>query len=142
MKRILLLFALILLSCSNDDDNSQSESQNLIVGVWKPIKEIDRCPNQADDVYNLTECEQMGRLTFNSNGTLSDTGFNENGEDCEISYESNSTWEIRNGELFVDDNGVEEKVEFFEVTQNILKLGELDNDFCNGGIYFTEYQKV
>lgn len=137
-----IMCLLLLTSCSKDDDNTSTEPSNLLIGIWKPTKEIDRCPNQSDDIYNLTECEQMSRLNFNENGTFNSVSYNENNNDCVISIQSNSNWVLRNGDLYVTDEGTEEIVEFFEVTNNTLRLGEFDNEFCEGGIFYTEYQKV
>ncbi|MDN3667523.1 hypothetical protein ACFFU1_10050 [Algibacter miyuki] len=71
MKKINVLFtfliALTILSCSSDDNNNSDNDP--IVGVWKPIKEIETYNDNSTIEFEYTACQQRSRFTYNANGT-------------------------------------------------------------------------
>lgn len=85
MKRIKLIIigivALSVLSCSKSDDKEEVIIQgDLIVGVWKPIKDIEFIGG-IEEVYFYSVCEQKSRFTFDLSGEL----------DVQLFYEDENT---------------------------------------------------
>lgn len=73
-----LFILLLFVSCSKDD--TQNSSQDLIIGVWKPIKYVIVSFNGTEDVYDLNACEQKSRYTFTKDGIVKfEDFFNDNG---------------------------------------------------------------
>ena len=75
MKKIKLFFGIlvglmIFSSCGNDDDTDPDFDEDLIVGVWKPIKHIDVCSSGNESVEVASVCEQLSRITFTSDGVI------------------------------------------------------------------------
>lgn len=144
----ILIGLMIFSSCSSDDDNSTNSTS--IVGIWKPIKEVDVCSTGNEDIYTYDSCEQTDRVTFESNGNVNETSYYLNGNsDCVLDYTENGTWEINNGNLTITQQGQTIQITFFELTGNTLKLGQYDNDsndLCDGGnlpsLYYTEFVRV
>lgn len=68
MKKLNLIFiffiGLYFISCSSDDDNSNTTENNLL-GEWILVNQIYDGQNEE-----LSDCELQETLTFNSNGTL------------------------------------------------------------------------
>ncbi|AOW20729.1 lipocalin-like domain-containing protein [Urechidicola croceus] len=143
----ILIGLMIFSSCSSDDDsNSDSTS---IVGIWKPIKEVDVCSTGSEETYDFSICEQKSRVTFSSNETLNITDFDDNTGDCLEDYNENGTWSLTGDNLSVTLNGETNNPTFFELTNNTLRIGYYDNDEndpCDGGNlpshYYTEYTRV
>ncbi len=97
MKKLNLLFGIIIgiiiLSCSSENDNNTN--QNTIIGEWQQIKTIEVYFDGTEISEDLTQCEQQGRLTLNSNGILTSLRYYEDDENnC---FEDNTfvsgTWE-------------------------------------------------
>ena len=143
---ILILVSFFIFSCKSDDDNNSnpndSNPNDSIIGVWKPLREIDECPNGETDTFEYNECEQSGRLTFNSNGSYAEFGMNGNINDCQIDYEDTGSWSIDNENLTITLSGESFPVTFFEINNNTLKLGQYDDDECAGGWYYLELVRV
>lgn len=144
---ILLIFisTLILSSCSSDDDSNSIS----IVGIWKPIAEVDVCSTGSEETYNYSTCEQLSRTTFSSNGTLNISEFDDNTGDCIEDYNVNGTWVLNGGNLSATLEGETINPTFFELTDNTLRIGYYDNDAndpCDGGNlpshYYTEFTRV
>ena len=125
----ILTFTILISSCKvADDNNSNPEDSNLIdlvVGTWQPLKDVRVCTG-GNEIVDIDECGQKGRLTINSNGTYSESFYEMFDGNCTPNEEESGTWEIRNGKLFGDN----EEVTFFEVEKNILRVGEVQQ---NGG---------
>lgn len=147
-KKILLgalIGVLILSSCSNNDDSNSTS----IVGIWKPIAEVDVCSTGSKETYDYSSCEQLSRTTFSSNGTLNITEFDDNTGDCIEDYKENGTWTLNGDNLSANLGGETINPTFFELTSNTLRIGYYDNDAnnpCDGGnlpsYYYTEYTRV
>jgi len=88
MKKLNFIFGvfiafLILSACSKDDNNSNS-NQDPIIGVWKPVKEVDVNFDGTEDVYNITTCHQKSRYVFSENGEVSIVMFGDYNEDGDV----------------------------------------------------------
>ena len=76
--------------------------------------------------------------------------FNDYSGNCVQSDGSSGTWEIINEKLFITENGFTDEVTFFEISNNILKLGTVEtdpfDDPCSATVgvshYYTEYRRV
>lgn len=138
---ILVIFLLLLIACSIDNNSTSTSS---IIGAWQPLREVDVCSNEPDEVSELSSCSKTGRFIFLDNGNFTSTTYSINGSgNCELEISDNGTWELSGNRLFIsDDNGTLREVGFFELDDNTLRAGEFDNEFCNGGYYYTEFQKV
>ena len=131
----ILIGLMIFSSCSSDDDNNSDSTS--IVGIWKPIAEVGVCQDGSEqiDEYSISE-QESEKLTFNINGTFSGI--------------YNGTWEITNGKLFLTENGITDEATFFELTNNRLRIGSIEenpfDDPCSVSVglshYYTEYTKV
>ena len=157
MKTINLFFYLMLLlltlsfSCSNSDDEGASENtlEQQFIGTWQPLKFVVVCSTGSVEEEIYTTCEGQGRLTVNGNGTWSETYFYEYIDDnCESDGESSGVWEIIEEKLIVTEIGFSEiEIDFFQVNNNVLQLGQYDDEFpCDGdkpsSHYYMEYAKV
>lgn len=67
---IFALLTLFIVSCSKDsDDNNDLSGDDLLIGVWKPVKDVETY-NGVEEVYIYNTCEQKSRLTFEGNGNI------------------------------------------------------------------------
>lgn len=71
MKNLILIFTILLLSCSNDDNKPQ---ENPLKGTWKLIETYS---SDGGSNPQWTSVENGYTYTFNSNGTYSSTRFSE-----------------------------------------------------------------
>ena len=71
----IIVFAIILLNCSSENENTNSD--NTILGFWKPLKQINECSDGTQEIFNRKICEQNGRTNFLSNGNFNTTQFEE-----------------------------------------------------------------
>jgi len=72
MKKILLLaLALIMGACSTSD----SPNQDLIIGIWKPIRDVEVFNNGNEEIDLPSVCELKNRFTFRKDKTLFFTNF-------------------------------------------------------------------
>lgn len=92
----LALLTLILFSCSSNDNNL---SQNSIVGVWKPIKSVDICPDEQPTSRDYSICQQKYRVIFYENGNWEETEY-EDYNGCTLDDIINATWSVSNGKLY------------------------------------------
>lgn len=67
---IFALLTLFIVSCAKDsDDNNDLSGDDLLIGVWKPVKDVETY-NGVEEVYIYNTCEQKSRFTFEANGKL------------------------------------------------------------------------
>lgn len=80
MKKILLLLSIsfLIISCSNDDSDDETE----IIGQWKLI-EVNADPGDGSGIFQTVESDKV--VVFLKNGTVTS-----NGTICYISTESNN----------------------------------------------------
>ena len=71
-----VLLTLFIVSCSKDDDSKNSDGDDLIIGVWKPVKDV-WMNNGVEEVDISSTCEQKSRLTFEGNGNIKILSFYE-----------------------------------------------------------------
>ncbi|MDO9038731.1 MAG: hypothetical protein Q7U59_10340 [Lutibacter sp.] len=71
-----VVLALLIASCSNNDDNNNSTGDDLLIGVWKPVKDV-WMNNGVEQVDISSTCEQKSRLTFEGNGNIKILSFYE-----------------------------------------------------------------
>lgn len=78
-----LLFTFLIVSCSKDDNNNNTTADDLLIGAWKPIKDVDSSSG-SNDVYTYNTCEQKSRITFEASGNIIALDFyeDENTGDC------------------------------------------------------------
>ena len=141
----LLIGLLILSSCSNNDDSNS----NSIIGVWKPVKEVDVCSTGSEQSSDYSACHQQSRYTFNADGSLTIVDYQLENGDCIITYNENGVWQLNNDNLTLTIGGETNNPTFFELTNNTLRVGYYDsdpNDPCDGGNlpshYYTEFNRV
>ena len=149
--KILTMALILCVSCSKNDDGDTPPVNNLeksLIGTWKQMKFVVGCSSGSDEVSNSTACEQQGRLTIKSDGTFSETYYYDYGMGCEEEDIEMGSWRIYNNKLFVtDDYFGEYEVTYFEVTQNVLRVGQYDTDYpCDSGgnstHYYYEYTRI
>lgn len=142
------LFTLLIVSCSKDDDNNNSTSDDLIIGVWKPVKDVDSSSG-SNDVYTYTTCEQKSKMTFDASGNIIALDFYEDestGNCTQDSSFSSGTWEkISEGNYkitstYYDDSTKKNEtyVDTYNIsfpTANTMKI-VIDNS------YYIEYSRV
>lgn len=120
MKKLLFLIPFILLSCSKDEANENSDDP--IVGTWKPIGNVDMYEfnSYEENLFEESECEQRSRLTFEMNGKASYVEYSE-------VYEGN---EVVACEIEEDDS----KIAFWRKLDNTYeyKLDTEGADFTTG----------
>lgn len=141
MKKLNLLFGILIavtiLSCSSDDDDSNS-NESTILGEWILVNQIYDGQNE-----NLSDCELQETLTFNSDGTL--ISYYTDNDPCEFFTE------IQQYEL----NGDELKILFGQNSDfrfNVLTLSttelSIENFYRNGETLeennrtIYEYEKI
>jgi Lipocalin-like domain len=144
-----ILICFLVTTCSNN--NIGSSTTDLIIGIWKPIKEVGVCQDNSLQIDEYSTCEQNNdKLTFNANGLFNWVYFDENNGVCTQIGEYSGTWEINNGDLFLTENGLTDMVTFFEITNNTLRLGDVEedpfDDPCSSTVglshYYTEFNRV
>lgn len=141
---LLFLLFLTIQSCSSNDDSQGSREP--IVGIWQPLKYVEVCSESANYIYDYSSCEQKGRLTIKSDGTFSESFFNNFFDSaCSQDESVSGNWNINNGKLDATINGEIINITFFELLSNNLKLGQYDDELgCVGPSthYYTEYIRV
>tara|TARA_B110000483_G_C17842035_1_gene406971 strand:+ start:77 stop:541 length:465 start_codon:yes stop_codon:yes gene_type:complete len=144
----ILIGFIILSSCSSDDDSTPTPETISIVGVWKPIKQVNVCSTGNEEIVDFTACLQMSRLTFDSNGTLNNMEYSDDTGSCLENF-GNGTWTLTEDNLSLNINGDISNPTFFELTNNTLQIGFFDSDPsnpCDGGnlrsLFYTEYTRV
>lgn len=142
----ILIGIIILSSCSKNEDSKPDSIT--IVGIWKPIKEIEVCSTGKEEISNFSACLQKTRLTFNSNGTLDNQEYSEDTGGCVENF-GKGTWNLTGENLSIIINGETNNPTFFKLTNNSLKIGYYNRDsssFCDGknllSHYYTEYIRV
>ncbi|MGS2727933.1 lipocalin family protein [Psychroserpens sp. BH13MA-6] len=85
-----LLIGLTILSCSSDNNDSNS-NEPTIIGEWVLVNQIYDGQNE-----NLSDCELQETLTFNSNGTL--ISYYTDNDPCEF-FTDNQQYELNGSEL-------------------------------------------
>ena len=63
MRYLLLVVSLllVLVSCSTQTESNTDQEVSLIVGTWKPVKEVDVCTTGSEQVYQYDACQQEGQ---------------------------------------------------------------------------------
>ncbi len=92
----ILIGVLIFTACS-DDDSDSSSNQDLIIGVWKPIKSVDVSSSGNEDVYSYNSCEQKSRYTFLKNGEWSFVDYHEDDDNNNLCSSENTLFEHLSG---------------------------------------------
>lgn len=143
----ILIGLLVFTSCSSDDDASTVEE--LIIGTWKPVKEVDVCSTGNEDTYILDDCEQTSRITFASSGTINVIENYLFNDICEEDFNATGTWVLIDGNLTVSIEGDVSSPTFLEIYDNLLRVGFYDadpNNPCDGGNlpshYYIEYERA
>lgn len=97
MKKIMSLLAVIILifsfGCSNDNDDNPK--QDLIIGVWKPVKAVEVYKDGSENIDIPNECAIKSRYTFKADGSFFETIYDYYGKNCkEIvgGFYSNGRW--------------------------------------------------
>lgn len=141
MKKANLLFgifiALIIFSCSSDDDSSNAGENNLL-GEWILVNQIYDGQNEE-----LSECELQETLTFNSNGTL--ISYYTDLDPCQF-FSETQQYEVDGNELkILFGEGSDFRYNILTLTENNLSI---ENYYRNGSTLEEnerttyEYEKV
>jgi len=164
MKKLNLIFGILITllvfsTCSKDDNDKELEpSVNLLIGTWKPLKEVYVCSTGSESISEYSLCEQKSRLTFtlHSNPDLETDGvfkslsyYDNDDSDCYSHSEDVGTWSLDGDSLSVTSEGETNTPTYFKLTANTLKIGWYDDDpydTCDGGQlhshYYTEFVRV
>lgn len=162
MKHSLLLLGLLtgmlaLAGCSKSDDSISDGNEHLILGTWKPIKEVDVCARCGERTYLYDNFEQQSRCIFtlstDSDGSV--IGLLEVIENdllqgkTQASYNSIGTWTLVDEELTITLEGSIVKPTFFELSDESMRIGYFDsklNTPCDDdnmpSHYYTEFVKL
>ena len=153
-----ILIGLSILSCSSDDDEN---SQDTLIGIWKPIKFVELYQNAGEVTYEDLGCYEQSRFTFSSNSSFNQQLFEENNNgDC---IEDNSdnfisgTWEkisdnqyniqitLFNEDTQQNETFIGEQDEITFPDQNTMIIKFIDGEEINGDVleyYYDEYSRV
>ena len=154
-----ILIGLSILSCSSDNENNIN--QDLLIGIWKPIKFVEVYQDASEVIYESSNCYQQSRISFNSNSSFNQLLFDKNTNgDCVEDNSDNfvsGTWEK------ISDNKYDIQITFFnentqqnevfsgdhdEITfpdQNTMIIKFIDGNEINGDVleyYYDEYLRV
>lgn len=139
MKKLLLLSALFILSCSSDDESEPNEFNDLI-GTWYLVSlELD------GQSQNLDSCDLMRYIMFNSNSSFSRIWYETVSGDCIIdgndtgsfvySLENNSiTLEFED----VDDGAQTELLNVLELTNFSLQFSWVEEGLYSHTLEFIK----
>ncbi len=134
LKLILLFFiGISLLNCSDDDSPNDSEEEitELLIGTWQPILTLD-----SNETFTYDDCGKQGRLIFNTNGSFSFTGFEENGNECVEFTNSTGTWENISVEMYQLTQGSSSgTIRISFIGTDKMRTYEAEEDY-------TEYQRL
>ena len=139
---ILVVTLFIAVSCNSKDDKPKTDSEK-IVGTRKPVKYVeDECEGEIPDIEIPNSCESSTRIIFNSDGT----GIGQESEidltgNCIIT-DINFNWNITNGNLVITIEDDVNILDYFEVSNTTLKVGETyteDNITCKS---YSVFEKV
>lgn len=134
MKHILIAISVIVLfSCSNDDDNVNTNFETSIIGIWE-IEEI----KENDKSITLSECFQLNTIEFRTDRTVTFTENIETSSGCETISSGNHTYVIDNNviEVFYSDDGIEpngyrDLFTIIDVTDKTLSIITIENSITS-----------
>jgi hypothetical protein len=165
MKKLKLLLTILIvftfLSCSSEDN--PNPNLDPLIGIWKPIKEVETYVDNSTTEFDFSSCTQMSRFIFNQDGTLDIVEFanDEISGNCEKRTEPVLTfgsWEkisdekyrlittytyTTNQQSYTDDDIPD--VFKFENNYNTVKIGYADDEIINGKQlqnYYTVFIRV
>ena len=147
-----LLICLILFSsCSSDEDSNFDPSSiigipSLIIGTWKPLKEVDVCSTGSEVIREYSICEQKSRLTFYANGDYYTEYSVENGN-CLDSLNERGTWALDGDTLKITPTDEEtQNPTIFKLSNTILRVGFYEEGACYVGntssLNYHEFTKI
>jgi hypothetical protein len=138
----LLICLILFLSCSSDEDSKFDPSSiigtpSLIIGTWKPTKEVDVCSTGSKVTRDYLTCEQKSRLTFYANGDYYYTEYSFENGNCFDSLNERGTWALNGDNLKITPTDEEtQNPIIFELSNTILRIGFYNEDnkgSCDGG---------
>lgn len=149
----------IFSACSNNDESEPVPDPvtepvpilvtSEIIGVWKPIKSAVVCSTGNEDIYDLDPCEKRGEIIFFNDSTMRISVTEAHTDICRTIYQATGTWMLSDDQLKLTIEGETEIPAFFELTNNILRIGGNDfgdDDRCDGdnlpSYYYTEYERA
>ena len=161
-----LLLILILASCSKKDDTGSDDDMileiDLIIGNWKPIKQVDFFEDSTSETYNYSTCQQQSRYIFESNGIYDFFNYNTdiNGN-CVITQVNpkfvEGVWEkLSEGvykftSTYFNSDTQQTEIQIYTsdeisfIDQNRMQWRVNTNDIVNGVVreyYYTEFIKI
>ena len=146
MKKLLFLFVLILVSCSNEENGSENESQieNNLSNKWFVIKVEEYWNDNLDSVWEAKQVEVNGCRSywnFNENYTWTNvTTF----IDCSgLDGKSEGNWELKDSNIIQLKSSESEfngDYQIVEITESklTLKSHKICGDGCDQYIWFLE----
>ena len=159
MRYLLLVVSLllVLVSCSTQTESNTDREVSLIVGTWKPVKEVDVCTTGSEQVYQYDACQQEGQYEFiqdtdpdlETGGTILVTEKNSVDQACQTTYQKIGTWNLAGGSFTLNLDGEIINPTFFELIPGRLRIGYYESDSldsCDGdnllSHYYTEFVKL
>jgi hypothetical protein len=91
MKKAILFFTLatfLLTSCSSDDGDNSSSSQDLLIGTWTWYQSFFNGEEQS-----LDDCDKMDTIVINSDGTFNESYFYDDNGTCVSDGTDSGTWQ-------------------------------------------------
>jgi hypothetical protein len=163
MKRLLLylfISSLLISGCSSSDDDDMSQNLDVIVGLWKYVKDVEVTCSAgvviSETVESETDCgEEYSTLKFNLDGTFTEVSLDGN---CDIGRIENGTYRISDGKAYSSPQDIlwlyypesetfELGYRLYELSSNVFKFGESNQrhegasaDDC--GYYYYELVRV
>ena len=136
---------LIVFSSYDSDEDSDADSL-LIIGTWKPLKEVDVCSTGSEVIREYSICEQKSRLTFYANGDYYTEYSVENGN-CLDSLNERGTWALDGDTLKITPTDEEtQNPTIFKLSNTILRVGFYEEGACYVGntssLNYHEFTKI
>jgi len=151
MKKLFFLLPFILLSCSEDSVESETENQDPVIGIWKHVAVVYKFGSDPEYVHTYNSCRQQTRIYFKANGEITGTEKNSNQEEECIEKPVVGSWKKLSGNNYKfimtvhDVNGDEEiSTLTYEITfeDDEMRLHEEDSGWDEGDYEYELYSKV
>lgn len=157
MKKLLIyVFALLICACSNSDDPNEV-TQDPIIGIWKPVREVVVFNDGHEESEAFTVCELKNRITFQGDGRFFMTDYpDSNDPNCEELvgnlYLSGEWVQLSKNQYRIElicyipncDQTIVETPDLISFPMNnIMRVHENDDDPGNGiNYYFDEFERI
>ena len=142
MKKVLvLILAVLVCTCSTNDDDSQVINIDPIIGIWQPDYEVTVFTNGNQDSKMSSPCELNNRITFGNDGNFFMTNYPESIDpNCEELvgnlYQSGTWTQLSETNYLIilkcmipDCDSIEERPDEISFpNSNTMRIKEFDDD--------------